>query len=154
MPLLINSPAFCPGKPIPSRYSRDGDNVSPPVEWSDVPDGTRSFALIVEDADVSGGPFRHWVAYNIPEDCRSLAGGAGAARPRLPVRIAINDFGHRQYDGPQPPPGRSEHRYYFRLLALDVPALKLPIRARAAEVVEAAKPHTLAEAEVVGTFKL
>jgi phosphatidylethanolamine-binding protein (PEBP) family uncharacterized protein len=68
--------------------------------------------------------------------------------------MAINDFGHRQYDGPQPPPGRSRHHYYFRLLALDVPALKLPIRARAAEVVEAAKPHILAEAEVVGTFKL
>jgi Raf kinase inhibitor-like YbhB/YbcL family protein len=154
MPLLINSPAFCTGEQIPSRYSRDADNVSPPVEWRDVPDGTRSFALIVEDADVSGGPFRHWVAYNIPADCRSLAEGAGAAPPRLPVRIAINDFGHRQYDGPQPPPGRSGHHYYFRLLALDVPALKLPIRARAAEVVEAAKPHTLAEAEVVGTFKL
>jgi hypothetical protein len=72
---------------------------------------------------------------------------------RLPVLMAINDFGDHQYDGPQPPPGRSGHHYHFRLLTLDVPARKLPTRAKTVEVVEAAKPHTLAEAEVAALVR-
>jgi hypothetical protein len=69
------------------------------------------------------------------------------------VRMAINNVDHYQYDGPQPLPGRCGHHYHFRLPTLDVPALKLPIRAKAVEVVEAAKPHTLAEAEVAASVK-
>jgi phosphatidylethanolamine-binding protein (PEBP) family uncharacterized protein len=70
MPLSISSAAFSDGQQIPSRYCKDAGNVSPLFEWRDVPAATRSFALIMEGADVSKGPFRHWAAYNIPADTR------------------------------------------------------------------------------------
>jgi Raf kinase inhibitor-like YbhB/YbcL family protein len=153
MPLSISSAAFSDGQQIPSRYCKDSANVSPPLAWRGVPKATRSFALMMESADGSGGLCRHWAAYDIPADTRHLNEGAGSTLHRVGLRAAVNDFGHRRYDGPQPPSGRSLHLYHFRLLALDVPSLKLPRGATAVEVAEVAKPHTIASAEITGTFK-
>jgi Raf kinase inhibitor-like YbhB/YbcL family protein len=153
MPLSISSAAFSQGQQIPSRYCKDSANVSPPFAWRGVPAATRSFALMMESADVSKDPFRHWAAYDIPADARHLDEGAGSAPHSVRLRSAVNDFGRRRYDGPHPPSGRSLHHYRFRLLALDVSRLKLRTGATAAEVAKAAKSHTIASAETTGTFK-
>ena len=153
MSLSISSAAFSDGQQIPSRYCKDSANVSPPLAWRGVPKATRSFALMMERADGSGAPFRHWAVYDIPADTRYLNEGARSTLRPEGLRAAVNDFGHRRYDGPQPPSGRSLHLYRFRLLALDVPRLKLPAVATAAEVAEVAKSHTIASAEITGTFR-
>jgi Raf kinase inhibitor-like YbhB/YbcL family protein len=151
--LRVTSPAFAHQERIPERYTRDGGNVSPPLKWADAPQSTRSFALIVEDTDASGGSFRHWVLYNVPATYTGMAEGAGTVGgPALDT--APNDFGNRHYDGPAPPPGHGLHHYHFRLLALNVPHLDLlPDSAGAMDVIAAARPHTLAAGEIVGLYE-
>lgn len=149
MTFTLESPAFSDGAAIPMKYSRNGENLSPPLQWKGAPSGTRSFALIVEDPDAPSGTFRHWAVYDIDPHRASLPEGATIE----PDHCGINDFGHPQYDGPQPPRGHGVHRYYFRLAALDADKLDLSRRARVSEVWKAAKPHVLAEAELVGTFE-
>ena len=152
MTLILNSAAFAQNQPIPERYSRDGGNVSPPIKWQGAPEGTQSFALIVEDPDAPKGTFRHWAIYNIPKNISGLPEGAGSHKPDAAIQTARNDFGNTQYDGPQPPPGHGPHHYHFRLFALDVPQLSIPARGGAQDVLTAAKSHSLAEADVVGTY--
>src|SRR5688572_18075434 len=127
MTLSISSTAFADGQRIPRPYTRDGGNVSPPLQWSGAPAKTRSFAVIVEDPDAPRGTFRHWAAYDIPPDQHGLEEDSGAALPATPgmrgtFRMVTNDFGATRYDGPQPPPGHGTHHYHFRLFALDVPS--------------------------------
>ena len=153
MSFSIRSSAFSDGQAIPPRYSRDGGNISPRIEWFDAPPGTRSYLLVVEDPDAPRGTFRHWAAYNIPARNHALAEGAGCPSAAIPINMAVNDFGNCWYDGPQPPPGHGTHHYHFRLAALDVPSLSVPPRARVEEVWKAAEPHTIAETEMIGTFK-
>lgn len=153
MAFSVASPAFPNGQRIPEHYSKEGGNVSPPLEWRDAPRNTRSFALIVEDPDAPRGTFRHWVIYNVPPAHRGLAEGSGSQPPAGSLTMGVNDFGHRGYDGPQPPPGHGTHHYHFRLLALDVPELSLPARASVTDVMDAAQPHVIAEAETIGTFQ-
>src|SRR6266702_5687711 len=152
MALTLNSPAFAQNQRIPDRFSRDGGNVSPPIEWRGAPAGTQSYALIVEDPDAPRCTFRHWAAYDIPSGANRLTEVAGAGKPDTAMHMAVNDFGDRHYDGPQPPPGHGTHHYHFRLFALDVPHLRVPGNAAAQEVLEAARAHALAEADVVGTY--
>jgi Raf kinase inhibitor-like YbhB/YbcL family protein len=153
MTLKLNSPAFTHNAKIPNQFSRDGGNVSPPIEWQGAPTGTRSYALIVEDPDAPRGTFRHWAAYDIPPDAQRLTEGAGSSERGAPVQMATNDFGNPHYDGPQPPPGHGVHHYHFRLFALDVPRLDVPDECDAAQVLEAARAHSIAEAEAIGTFQ-
>jgi Raf kinase inhibitor-like YbhB/YbcL family protein len=153
MALSVASPAFSDGQRIPERYSKGGDNISPPLQWQDAPRNTRSFAVIVEDPDAPKGTFRHWAVYNVPPAYQGLGEDSGAAASGSPLVMAVNDFGNRTYDGPQPPHGHGAHHYHFRLLALDVPELKLPDRATVKEVMDAALPHVIAQAEMVGTFQ-
>ena len=151
--LRVTSPAFEDNERIPERYTRDGGNVSPPLKWRDAPQTTRSFALIVEDSDASGGTFRHWVAYNVPATYTGMPEGAGTAQAAA-IDIAANDFGNRCYDGPAPPHGHGLHHYHFRLLALDVPRLDIrPGSASVMDVIAAARPHTLASGEIVGLYE-
>jgi Raf kinase inhibitor-like YbhB/YbcL family protein len=150
--LTLSSPAFAADQRIPDRYSRAGGNVSPPIEWRGAPSGTRSYVLIVEDPDAPKGTFRHWILYNIPASAQGLAEGAGSQKPDSPMQAAVNDFGDRHYDGPQPPPGHGPHHYHLRLFALDVPQLEVPGNASAQDVLEGARAHALAQAEVVGTY--
>jgi Raf kinase inhibitor-like YbhB/YbcL family protein len=152
--LRLSSPAFADNQRIPDRFTRDGGNVSPPLKWNDAPLSTRSFALIVEDPDAPQGTFHHWVAYNVPATYQGLEEGAGSPRSAATIDIASNDFGNRQYDGPQPPRGHGPHHYHFRLVALDVPRLNvIPTSASVQDVIEAARPHMIAAAETVGTYE-
>lgn len=152
MTLELDSPAFDDGKPLPRRYAHGGDNLSPPLHWSGAPEGTRSFALVVEDPDAPKGTFRHWAIYDLPGDRRDLPEAAG--RVGQPFgRQGVNDFGEARYDGPQPPKGHGVHHYHFRLLALDTDRLETPHSAKVTDVLKAARDHVLAEAEMMATYE-
>jgi Raf kinase inhibitor-like YbhB/YbcL family protein len=151
MTLAITSPAFSSLGPIPSRFTRDAANISPPIDWHDAPPATRSFVLIVEDPDAPRGTFRHWAVYDIPASSTGLKEGDGSREPAT-LRMGRNDFGNSRYDGPQPPAGHGPHHYYFRLFALDVAELDVPAKSPANDILAAAKPRCLAEAEIIGLF--
>jgi len=151
MTLTLRSPAFRDEERIPDRYVRGADNLSPPLEWSDVPEGTRSLVLVVEDPDAPRGMFRHWAVHDIPPDCMRLDEGAG--RPGSGLKQGANDFGNPTYDGPQPPKGDAPHHYHFRLAALDTDHLDVGPQQRAEAIWEAAQDHILEESELVGTYQ-
>lgn len=153
MTLTLDSPAFPHNAMIPKHFSRNGGNVSPPLEWQGAPVSTRSYALVVEDPDAQKGSFRHWAAYDIPPVTQHLAEGAGSDERSRAMQMARNDFGNPYYDGPQPPPGHGTHHYHFRLFALDIPELDVSEDCDAGEVLEAARAHCIAEAEAIGTFE-
>jgi Raf kinase inhibitor-like YbhB/YbcL family protein len=147
MAMRLRSPAFEDGSTIPRKYTRDGENRSPPLEWSGAPPGTRSFLVVMEDPDAPSGMFRHWAVYNVPPGNSALPEGA-------PVEaLGINDFGRRAYDGPEPPKGHGPHRYHIRVAALDIDRLPLRPSVRVVEVWEAAEPHVLDQAEMVGVYR-
>jgi Raf kinase inhibitor-like YbhB/YbcL family protein len=151
MPFAVRSSAFQAGGAIPRQFTCDGADQSPPLVWSDLPDGTKSLALIVEDPDAPGSTFVHWVLFNVPPGPGELA----QAVPHLSTldngaRQGRNDFRRVGYGGPCPPRG-STHHYYFRLFALALP-LDLTPGATAYELRAAIQGHTLATAEFMGTF--
>ena len=154
MALKLTSSAFKNDGQIPSQFTCEGDDISPPLAWDGVPKGTESFALIVDDPDAPDPKapkivWVHWLVYNLPADTRDLA--AGAATSGLPRGAAtgLTDFKHSTYGGPCPPVGR--HRYFHKLYALDtVLSLKTPTKA----ALEAAmQGHILAKAELIGTYQ-
>ena len=151
MALVITFP-FPANQKIPARFTRDGENLSPALQWRGEPPEPRSFALVVEDPDAPKGTFRHWAAYNIPAGTHQLPEGAGSNIPGAPARMvtAKNDFGNRGYDGPQPPRGHGTHHYHFRLFALGVAELGVPEDCGAQEVLEAARANALEEGDSVG----
>jgi Raf kinase inhibitor-like YbhB/YbcL family protein len=151
MTLTLRSPAFRDEERIPDRHARGADNLSPPLEWSDAPEGTRSLVLLVEDPDAPRGMFRHWAVHDIPSDCTRLDEGAG--RPGSDLTQGANDFGNPTYDGPQPPEGDAPHHYHFRLAALDTDHLDVGPQQRAEAIWEAAQDHILEESELVGTYQ-
>lgn len=153
MPLTLTSPAFAGGEKIPTKYTRDGDNLSPPLKWSGAPPGTSSFVLVVEDPDAPSGTFRHWAAFNIPADRSALPESVETGPQAKVARYGRNDFGHARYDGPEPPRGHGLHHYFFRLAALDVPSIAVPAKAGVDEIWKEAAKHKLAEAELVGTYE-
>ncbi len=151
MALTLRSPAFGNDERIPDRHARGSDNLSPALEWSDAPEGTRSFVLVVEDPDAPRGMFRHWAVHDIEPDRTRLAEGAGARDSGL--KQGANDFGETGYDGPQPPAGDAPHHYHFRLAALDTDHLDVGPRQRAEAVWEAAQDHIIEETELVGIYQ-
>lgn len=153
MTLQLKSSAFDDGQRIPDRHARQGDNLSPPLEWNDAPENTRSFALICEDPDAPNGTFRHWALYGIPPARDNLPEGVGGAHHGDVLKQATNDFGAAQYDGPQPPQGHGVHHYHFRLAALDTDTLDLPDDAKVEDVWTMAQPHIIEETEIVGTYE-
>jgi Raf kinase inhibitor-like YbhB/YbcL family protein len=150
MAFRLTSSAFSDGQPIPTKYTTDGDDVSPPLEWHDVPEGTKSFALIVEDPDAPSGLFRHWALYNIKDDADHLTEGHGN---REKVVTGVNDFGDRGYRGPAPPPGHGTHHYHFKLAALDVETIEAPRDAKVEEIWSMARDHIIDVAEITGTYQ-
>lgn len=149
--LQLSSPAFAGGDLIPPRYAKGNENLSPPLEWGQPPEGTQSFALICDDPDAPGGTWVHWVIYNIPAEARSLPEGV----PRDGTladgsRQGKNSWGHLGYDGPAPPGGT--HRYYFKLYAVDT-VLDLEPGATKKEMMEAVEGHLLARGEFMGTYR-
>ena len=148
----IISAAFQNGETIPTQYTCSGQDISPALNWSGVPEGTQSFALIVDDPDAPGGTFTHWVIFNIPADTIEL-GEAIPTSSELPSGAlqGRNSFGRIGYDGPCPPPG-TPHHYHFVLYALGR-ALDLPAGASNVQVLNAMQDHILAQAELVGIYK-
>ena len=149
--LPISSPAFGDGGGIPSQYTADGRNDSPPLEWGDPPPDTRSFALICDDPDAPHGTFTHWLAWNLTADCRSL----GSAQPpdrtmNCGARQGKNSFGRLGYGGPAPPPG-PQHRYLFKLYALDT-VLALEGGERGEQLIESFHNHILGEGILTGMY--
>jgi Raf kinase inhibitor-like YbhB/YbcL family protein len=115
--MLLRSPAFVDGQPIPTRYTCDGENVSPELQWSDIDPETVSLALTCEDPDAPGRTFTHWLIW----DLSPSKGGLGAGEVPKSARQGRNDFGAIGYGGPCPPPGHGIHHYHFRLYALSAP---------------------------------
>ncbi len=155
MALELRSPAFEPNGEIPVRYTCDGQDVSPPLEWSGVPEGTKSLVLIVDDPDAPdpAAPrmtWVHWVLYNIPPSATGLP--EGVRPPDLPpgTRQGLNDWKRTGYGGPCPPIGR--HRYFHKLYALSevLPDLGTPTKA---ELLRAMEGKILDQAELVGTYQ-
>lgn len=151
MEIKLTSTAFPDGGMIPTKYTCDGANVSPPLEWSGAAQGTNSLALICDDPDAPGKTWVHWVVFDLPESRTSLpenvppqetiAGGA---------RQGMNDFKKIGYGGPCPPSGT--HRYYFKLYALDT-ELNLASRTTKDQLLQAMKDHILAQGELMGRYK-
>ena len=155
MGLALASPAFAPGADIPSLFTCEGSDISPPLEWTGVPDGTRSLVLIVDDPDAPdpSAPkmtWVHWVLYDLPPGARSLPEGVAPSDLPAGTREGRNDWKRTGYGGPCPPIGR--HRYYHKLYALDVVLGDLGSPTKA-EVEKAMKGHVLAQAELMGTYQ-
>jgi Raf kinase inhibitor-like YbhB/YbcL family protein len=149
--LQISSPAFRDGDRIPVNCTADGTNVSPELRWGGAPPNVQSFALICEDPDAPRGTWTHWALFNIPANKTTYAEGVPAEK-ELPdgARQGQNDFGKIGYGGPSPPKG-PDHRYYFKLYALDT-KLELTAGATRAQVLAALKGHVLAEGQLMGHY--
>lgn len=150
MPLELTSDAFAQEEAIPRKYTCDGQDISPPLSWSDPPEGTESFALICDDPDAPMGTWVHWVLFNIPADKRTLPEGIPAKDQLSDGSLhARNSWKRRDYGGPCPPSGT--HRYFFKLYALDA-TLDLKAGATKKQVLRAMEGHILAQAELMGTY--
>ena len=145
--ISLTSDAFQDGQPIPTQFSCDGANNSPALHWGDPPNGTRSFALVIDDPDAPGGTFRHWGVYDIPSSTRAIGLGEKAGTE------VNNDKGTLGYTGPCPPKGHGTHHYHFKLFALDADQLGLAPSATVIDVEQAASKHALAQGELVGTYE-
>jgi Raf kinase inhibitor-like YbhB/YbcL family protein len=149
--MKIASSAFKEGERIPSKYTCDGQDVSPPLEWNPAPAGTASFSLICDDPDAPGRTWVHWVVYDIPPHMNNLPenvrpeGEMGSG-----IRQGKNDWQKLGYGGPCPPSGT--HRYYFKLYALDT-ELNLKPGATKEQLLQAMKGHILAEAQLMGKYQ-
>jgi Raf kinase inhibitor-like YbhB/YbcL family protein len=152
MSLKLTTNAFSPGGTIPKKFTCDGPDVSPPLSWSELPAGTHSFALIMDDPDAPVGTWVHWVLYDLPATARELAEDI-PKRDELPngARQGRNDFRRTGYGGPCPPPGPA-HRYFFKLYALDA-KVNLKAGATKADVEKAMKGHIRAQAELMGRYQ-
>jgi Raf kinase inhibitor-like YbhB/YbcL family protein len=152
MAMTITSSVFRAGEVIPTKYSCEGANVSPPVQWDGVPAAARSLALICDDPDAPMGTWVHWVLYNLPTSVSNLPEHVPASEMLSSgAKQGMNDFKRIGYGGPCPPPGKT-HRYHFKLYALDV-ELALKPRATKQELLRAMEGHILAEAQLIGTYQ-
>lgn len=155
MALKITSPAFEHNGAIPDRYTCDGQDVSPALEWSGTPDGTATLALIVDDPDAPdpAAPkmvWVHWVLCNLPLGAKGLSEGVKSSELPHGTVEGLNDWRRTGYGGPCPPIGR--HRYFFKLYALDTALAKLK-RPTKAELEKAMRGHVLAHTELIGTYQ-
>lgn len=151
MPLQLTSTAFNNGDMIPRKYSCDGEDISPPLQWSNPPKGTQSYALICDDPDAPVGTWDHWIIFNIQGTTSALS-RAIPPEPYLPdgSTHGENGWGRLGYGGPCPPSGT--HRYFFRLYALDT-MLDLQAGASKTQLLKAMERHILAQAELMGKYK-
>jgi Raf kinase inhibitor-like YbhB/YbcL family protein len=155
MALTLSSTAFEHGAEIPSEYTCDGADRSPPLQWSGAPPGTRAFALIVDDPDAPDPrapkmTWVHWVLYDLPVDASALPAGVPTSVLPPGTREGTNNWKRTGYGGPCPPIGR--HRYFHKLFALDTPLGDLR-RPTAERLTAAMESHVLARAELMGTYQ-
>ncbi len=144
--LAIVTPAFLPGQQIPVDYTCDGKDINPEITWSGAPKEAKSFLLVVDDPDAPVGTFTHWVLFDMEAPMNAIPENVGTVGT-----VAKNDFGKAKWNGPCPPKGK-EHRYFFKLFALDVLKLGLADGVTRAEVEKKMDGHVLAKAETMGTF--
>jgi Raf kinase inhibitor-like YbhB/YbcL family protein len=150
MAFQLRIAAFADGGTIPRLHTCEGADVSPSLEWAGQPPETRSLALIVDDPDAPGGTWNHWLLYDLSPSVQTLAQGF---RPGKAGASGTNDFGHEGYSGPCPPRGRSPHRYYFKLYALDVPSLGLAAGAKRAALDKAMQGRIVGTAQYMGKYE-
>ena len=147
----IRSSGFDDGAMIPKKYTCDDIDISPPLKWSKVPDGTKTFAIICDDPDAPMGTWVHWVIYNLPANINELSEDV----PSLEIlpngaKQGRNDFGKLGYGGPCPPGGT--HRYYFKIYALD-DELMVEAGITKSELLKAMEGHILSEGQLMGRYK-
>jgi len=151
MSLRLTSRAFQNEGTIPDKYSKLGGNISPPLSWTGVPEGTTSLALIVDDPDAPGGAFVHWLVYGIPPGKTELPEHMlPTQQPRNGARQGLNGFGGVGYGGPQPPSGT--HRYFFHLYALGTDT-DMPAGLSRQELDGAIEGHVIEETRLMGRYK-
>lgn len=154
--LRLTSETFLPNQPIPTRNTPQGENLSPALSWSGVPEAARELVLICEDPDApKPRPSVHWILHRLPTDVLSLPEGVPAERELKQFGGAVqgqNDFKTRGWKGPRPPLGHGVHHYHFQLFAIDT-QLSLGPDANLDELTRAMKGHVLAEGEIVGTYE-
>jgi len=150
MAITITSTVFTEGSMIPQDYTCDGEDISPPLAWSGVPDGTKSLALICDDPDAPMGTWAHWVLFNMPPSAEDLP---ASVPPKEALdngaKHGINDFRKFGYGGPCPPGGT--HRYYFKLYALDT-EINVETGITKAQLVKTMEGHILAEGQLMGRY--
>jgi len=150
-PITLTSATFSAGGAIPKSATMEGENISPQLRWTQIPDGTKSFAIICHDPDaplITPGKygFVHWVLYNLPASVTELAAGAKLGT------AGKNDFGELGYGGPMPPPGHGQHHYFFMVLALNA-ELHLPAGLTQWELLEKIEPHVIGMNRLMGTYQ-
>jgi len=143
--MQLISAAFSHKSFIPDKYTCNGENISPPLEFLNIPEGVTSFALIVDDPDAPSKTWVHWVVWNIPATTKQIADGSV---PEGAIE-GITDFGSPGYGGPCPPSGT--HRYFFKLYALDT-LLDLPATTAKEELLRAMEGHVITQAELIGLY--
>jgi hypothetical protein len=155
MPLTLSSTAFTHNGGIPARYTCEGDDITPALDWENIPANTRSLVLIVDDPDAPDpeAPQRtwvHWVLYNLPPEATGLPEGTASADLPAGTGEGLNDWNRPGYGGPCPPVGR--HRYFHKLYALDtrLPEMGSPTKA---DIEAAMAGHIIAQTELVGTYE-
>lgn len=146
MPLSLTSQSFADQNNIPKKYTCNGQNSSPDLEWSGAPSGTKSYVLIMDDPDAPNGTWVHWVLFNIPGNLKQLSEAA-----ELPAGAISghNSWEQKGYGGPCPPSGT--HRYFFKLYALDT-ILTINSSVRKSDVLNAMQDHILESCELVGLY--
>ncbi len=158
--MRLTSAAFRSNESIPRRYTGEGENISPPLEWSDVPEGTRSLVLICEDPDAprregKDHPFTHWVLYNLSPETSMLPEGV-RPKPRLELPVltdqGVSSFGEVGYGGPMPPLESGEHHYFFTLYALNKDYVAPPGVTKSV-VLKAMQGAVLESAQLVGRYR-
>mgnify|MGYP003725212303 FL=1 len=147
--MKITSSAFSDGALIPIKYTCDGDDISPPLVWSDIPENTASFVLINDDPDAPVGTWDHWILFNLEGKTTELAENVDLSK-LAGVQLGRNSWRRNDYGGPCPPYGT--HRYFFKLYALDR-KLDLPAGSSKQDIKKAMAGHILAEAELLGRYK-
>jgi Raf kinase inhibitor-like YbhB/YbcL family protein len=151
MNIKVTSSAFEEGGLIPPKYTCDGEDISPPLQWDTVPEGTKSVALISDDPDAPMGTWVHWVLFNLPADTRELTENIPPDGNLPPgAGQGTNDFRRIGYGGPCPPGGT--HRYFFKIYALDN-ELDLAAGAYKRDLLKAMEGHILAEGQLIGKYK-
>jgi len=155
MPFTLTSTAFAKGDSIPKKFTCEGENISPPLEWQGVPADARSLVLIVDDPDAPDPKaprmtWDHWVLYNLPSNSTQLPEGVASSNLPSGTKEGLNSWGKTGYGGPCPPIGK--HRYFYKLYALNTVLNKMDNPTKA-QVEDGMKDHIIAEAELVGTYQ-
>jgi Raf kinase inhibitor-like YbhB/YbcL family protein len=147
MAIRVSSTAFGPGERIPQKYTGEGADVSPPLKWGPLPEGTKEVCLLCEDPDAPRPqPWVHWLVAGLPGSQDGLPEAASGG-----MVLGINDFGEQDWGGPMPPRGHGTHRYFFKVYALKRPS-GLHSRFSKADFLGAIKGHVLDEGELIGTY--